>query len=85
MANQCGIEDKEGWTLPVPTPAQGTNYTQRRSLTETGSRLHYISVDHGNDDTGEIYFWNGTNIMDASGSTLGSDGQPYGTDPMNPS
>jgi hypothetical protein len=54
-------------------------------MTETGSRLYYISTEHGDDATAEIYFWNGTNIIDASGSTLGSDGQPYGTDPMNPS
>jgi hypothetical protein len=53
-------------------------------MTQTGSRIFYISNQEGSDQTGELYFWNGTNIIDASGSTLGSDGQPYGTDPMNP-
>lgn len=79
----CGVNDIGGWTVPVPAKADAT--VPLTHIKQPGSRLFYISAATGSDSTGQIYFWNGSAIIDASGSTTNSGGQAYGTDPMNPS
>ena len=81
--NICGA-DIGGWTTPVPTPVVGTTQVARKSIAESGSRIYYISAATGDDTTGEIYFWNGSAIIDSTGSLTGAGNVPYGTDPMNP-
>ncbi len=72
-----------GWSEPVPTPFDISSYPLS-DIQQPGSRLIYIS-NEGNDSSGELYFWDGTNIVDIEGSTTGEGGVVYGTDPMNPS
>lgn len=77
--------NETGWTVFTPTPVVGSTPTERKSLTQYGSRIYYISAISGDDATGKIYFWDGTSIIDENGSTLDENGSPYGNDPMNPS
>jgi hypothetical protein len=78
----CGA-DIGGWTIPVPSPADTS--VALKSPQQPGSRLHYISAAHGNDLTGELYFWDGTRIVDSAGKAANADGAAYGSDPMKPS
>jgi hypothetical protein len=75
--------DVNGWTTPLPSKANlATGLTSRD---QQGSRLHYISVLRGNDDTGAVYFWDGSRIIDSMGQAADASGVAYGTDPMRPS
>ena len=77
----CG-PDIGGWTTPVPTRVDTS--IALRNLQQPGSRLYYISAAKGSDQTGEIYFWDGSRIIDSAGRPADSAGNAYGTDPMNP-
>ena len=83
VAGACGVADVGNWT--VPTPSKLDANIPLRSLQQTGSRLFYISAATGSDATGDIYFWDGTRIVDSAGKPANSAGAAYGTDPMNPS
>jgi hypothetical protein len=76
------IELRSGWSEPVPTALDTTDYSLT-DLQQPGSRIYYISTS-GDDSTAEIYFWDGTQIVDSSGSSTGVGGVAYGTDPMHP-
>lgn len=78
----CGA-DVGNWTVPVPTRLNAT--VPLRSLNQPGSRLYYVSSARGNDKTADIYFWDGSRIVDSKGSPTDANGAAYGTDPMNPS
>jgi hypothetical protein len=54
-------------------------------MQQPGSRLYYISVARGSDSTGDIYFWDGSRIIDSAGKPANASNVAYGTDPMNPS
>jgi hypothetical protein len=77
-----------GWTIPMPAAFDTSTYGLT-DVEQPGSRLFYISRT-GHDPsgvespTGQIYFWDGTQIVDASGSATGDGDVAYGTDPMNP-
>jgi hypothetical protein len=71
------------WTIPTPSTRDGK--VPLRSLQQPGSRLFYISAATGSDATGDIYFWDGTRIIDSVGKAADSTGKAYGADPMNPS
>jgi hypothetical protein len=79
----CGVPDVGGWTLVQPSKYDAS--VPMASLTQPGSRLHYISAVSGNDTKGQFYFWNGSKIVDASGKSQNASGVAYGTDPLNPS
>lgn len=79
----CTAPDIGNWTIPVPSIASST--VPLLDMKQPGSRLYYISAAHGSDQTGELYFWNGSHIIDAHGSSTDASGRAYGTDPMNPS
>lgn len=83
-ANNNGGDDinLEGWLVYTPTAYDDSTYTLT-DLEQPGSRLIYISTT-GDDSTAELYFWNGTEIVDSSGSAAGEGGVAYGTDPMAP-
>jgi hypothetical protein len=76
------IELTTGWSEPVPTTLDTTGYCLT-DLQQPGSRIYYISIS-GDNSTAEIYFWDGTQIVDYTGSSIGIGGVAYGTDPMNP-
>lgn len=75
--------DADGWTSFIPTPYD-TSAFGLTDLKQPGSRLIYISPN-GDDSTAELYFWDGSRIVDSSGKPASSDGIPFGNDPMNPS
>ncbi|HVQ49772.1 MAG TPA: hypothetical protein VMS92_06960, partial [Mycobacterium sp.] len=70
----CG-PDVGGWTRSVPTALDPT--VPPADKAQPGTRLQYISPATGNDQTGQLYFWNGEQVVDAAGKT-------YGADPTNP-
>lgn len=73
-----------GWIVPTPVPSDITTYAYTNVL-QPGSRLFYLSNIYGVAPAlGVYYFWNGSNIVDNTGSTTGVGGVPYGTDPLNP-
>jgi hypothetical protein len=57
-----------GWSEFVPVPSSGA-----RDASDTGSRIAYVSAASGSDSTGEYYWWDGTNVVDAAGVSYGSD------------
>ena len=82
------------FTIPVPTSLTGwvSGVAPDLTLTQTGSRLMYIDPVGGVEVTNtataraQLMFWNGANIVDASGFTSpGGVGTLYGTDPLSPS
>ncbi len=84
--NSClpaGQREIGDWTVPVPSAADKS--VPLKNLDQPGSRLFYISNATGSDATGEIYFWDGTRIVDSASKPTDASGNAYGTDPMNPS
>ena len=81
--SSCGVADVGNWTIPVPSTRDAS--VPLRSLQQPGSRLFYISAATGSDATGDIYFWDGSRIIDSAGKPADASGNAYGTDPMNPS
>lgn len=79
----CGTADIGGWTIPTPVKADPAR--PLRDLQQPGSRIHYVSSATGDDRTAQFYLWNGSQIIDGSGSPVDANGRAYGTDPMNPS
>jgi hypothetical protein len=61
-----------GFSVFTPTAFSGS-----RDANEPGTRIAYIDPTLGSDVTGEYYYWDGTQVVD---STTGT----YGTDPLNP-
>ncbi len=52
---------------------------------DQGSKIVYFDVTTGNNDTAEVYWWNGTNIIDSNGRVANpANSEIYGTDPLNP-
>lgn len=51
---------------------------------QPGSRIYLIDPVAGDDSTGKVLFYDGTNLIDSTGSTTGKSGLAYGTDPKNP-
>lgn len=84
-----------GWTIPVPSVVN-TGTFPRRDRQQPGTRIYYIDDTGGLDPIatgwvapsstvlGDVYFWDGTNIIDSDGSTTGAGAVAYGTDPLNP-
>jgi hypothetical protein len=79
----CGSPDVGGWTTFVPSKLDANVPLMDRS--QPGSRIHYISVETGDDATASVYFWDGARIVDAAGRPADDAGNAYGVDPMNPS
>lgn len=71
------------WTTFTPKKYDTTTY-KLTDIKQPGSRISYISSSKGNDATGELYFWNGSAIVDSTGSPTGAGSVAYGSDPTNP-
>lgn len=81
--------DIGGWTSATVSPVVHSGGYTTPDLAQTGSRIFYIDPTNGVDSTtvsvASYYFWDGTNIVDTTGSTTNpGNGQAYGTDPRNP-
>lgn len=54
-------------------------------LRDPGSRILFFDTDLGNNSNAEVYWWNGTHIVDSNGSHINlNNGQIYGRDPQFP-
>jgi hypothetical protein len=84
-AAQC-YEPPKGWIVPTPV-IRDTSTHALTAVAQPGTRIYYISNTGvvPNHATVMYYLWDGTNIIDNTGSTTGAGGVAYGTDPMNPS
>ena len=71
-----------GWSRFTPATYDTSVYPLTH-LEQPGTRLIYISAA-GSDTAAELYFWDGSRIVDSSGSPTGAGGVAYGTDPMDP-
>ncbi|MEJ1356465.1 MAG: hypothetical protein RPU64_05395 [Candidatus Sedimenticola sp. (ex Thyasira tokunagai)] len=86
-ASETDSKDRDitdGWSKFTPTTYDTSTYAMN-DLKQPGSRIFYISSSSGKDESGEIYFWNGSQIVDTTGSATAASGVAYGSDPMNPS
>src|SRR5688572_17132513 len=72
LSSQISFGQTDGWTDYEPVVSNGT-----RNSTDPGSRIAYIDASSGNNSTGQYYWWNGSQVVDSSGTG-------YGSDPMNP-
>ncbi|SMF52231.1 hypothetical protein SAMN02745866_03326 [Alteromonadaceae bacterium Bs31] len=82
--------DRTGWTdfkkllvasdgsLSLGDP-NGVNETR-----DTGSKIVFFNAAQGNNEQAEVYWWNGENIIDATGSSTNSNGDEYGVNPLKP-
>jgi hypothetical protein len=88
----CAAQTASGWTdlAQFLVPSDGTRslgdfdllFNDTRDL---GSKIAYFNVATGNNDTAEVYWWDGAQIIDSAGSaTSPANGQAYGTDPLHP-
>ena len=83
-------QNVEGWTdMPLLlVPSDGTRSLGADAVfngtRDQGSKVVYFDTDLGNNDTAEVYWWNGTHIIDSAGNTANADGEEYGTDPLQP-
>lgn len=75
------LVDIGGWTEVTPVAHSGSNLT---AVTQTGSRIYYFDPVAGDNTTGEYLLWDGTQLVDQTGSSTGVGGVPYGTDPLDP-
>lgn len=79
--------DIGGWTTPTPKTRDTSTYALMH-ISQPGSRIYYVSSSAGTDSNStsvaDVYFWDGANIIDSSGSTTGAGGVAYGTNPFNP-
>lgn len=71
------------WMMPTPI-VKDAGFTLT-SNSQVGTNIYYIDPVGGvAPNLIQAYGWNGTNIIDSTGSTTGAGGVPYGTDPLNP-
>lgn len=52
---------------------------------DQGSKIVYFNQESGDNTSADVYWWNGTNIVDSNGLTANPENsQVYGTDPLAP-
>jgi hypothetical protein len=79
----CQENDNLGWTQHHPSAIDPA--VALRSARQKGSRIIYISSAHGNDESGEFYFWDGSRLIDSQGKSHDAKGIEYGLNPASPS
>jgi len=65
-------EAETGFVDWRPVPSTG-----ELDATDRGSRIAYVSAETGDDETGQHYYWDGSQVVDAEGNG-------YGDDPFDP-
>lgn len=80
-----------GWTdlMSYIVPSDGTrslgNYNSVFNTTrDTGSKIVYFDVAAGDNTTAQVYWWNGSAIVDSAGSATNGSGLAYGANPLQP-
>ncbi|WP_428737780.1 hypothetical protein [Sulfurimonas sp.] len=83
--------DTDGWTdLNSFLVASDGSYslgdpsTSFNSTRDQGSKIVFIDSTNGDNDTADVYWWDGENIVDSNGSTMNDSNTTYGTDPLHP-
>jgi len=51
---------------------------------DEGSKIVYFNAQSGDNEIAEVYWWDGTRLVDSTGSAVDTDGNEYGTDPLQP-
>lgn len=52
---------------------------------DQGSKIVYFNSTAGDNDSADVYWWDGAQLVDSQGSATNPENdQPYGTDPLNP-
>jgi hypothetical protein len=62
----------------------GDNSKKFNDTRDQGSKIVYFDPENGDNDTAQVYWWDGKRIVDSSGSATNDDGEAYGTDPLRP-
>ena len=82
---------EDGWTdlpkLLVPSDGSRSLGNPRAALNDTrdqGSKIVFFDPETGDDESAEVYWWDGRRIVDSSGSPSNAVGQAYGTNPLLP-
>lgn len=88
----ASAQTSDGWTDPrdlivvsdgsrsLGNPALAFNSTR-----DQGSKIVYFDTATGDNVTADVYWWNGTELVDSAGNTANPDNDEiYGTDPLNP-
>ena len=84
-------ETEDGWTdlpaLLVPSDGShslGDTNADFNDTRDQGSKIVFFDPDNGDNETAEVYWWDGKRIVDSSGSPTSADGRAYGTNPLLP-
>ena len=82
---------EEGWTdlprLLVPSDGSRSLGNRKADFNDTrdqGSKIVFFDPKKGDNETAEVYWWDGERILDSSGSPTGAGGKVYGTNPLLP-
>jgi hypothetical protein len=51
---------------------------------DTGSKILFFDPENGNNETAQVYWWDGSKIIDSEGNDQNAQGLSYGTDPLEP-
>ncbi len=83
--------DDGAWTdltaFLVPSDGTYSLGDTRATFNETrdqGSKIVFFDAETGDNETAEVYWWDGERIVDSDGSPANADGEAYGTDPLQP-
>lgn len=81
----------EGWTdlpkLLVPSDGSrslGDTKADSNDSRDQGSKIIFFDPRRGDDESAEVYWWDGQRIVDSSGSATNAAGKAYGTNPLLP-
>jgi hypothetical protein len=67
------------------TRSLGDNTQRFNSTRDTGTKIVYFDKSSGDNATADVYWWDGTQLVDSSGSAVNPANQiAYGTDPLHP-
>jgi hypothetical protein len=82
---------EDGWAdlpkLLVPSDGShslGDTNAEFNDTRDQGSKIVFFDPEKGDNETAEVYWWDGERIVDSSGSPTGADGKAYGTNPLLP-
>lgn len=82
---------RTGWTDPRQylvasdgTHSLGDGEALFNATRDRGSKIVFFDAVNGNNDTAEVYWWDGANLVDSQGRVADSGGRTYGTDPLHP-
>lgn len=81
---------QDGWSVLTGylVPSDGSrslgvimNFNDER---DTGSKILFFDPEAGDNQSAQVYWWNGTHIIDSAGNTQNDEGEIYGTNPLEP-